>query len=392
MNRTKNLIGSFAKNKSGGFTIPFAVSVSMLVLGIAVAMDFRHMASTRATLNDLADAAALAGAKVAELDDSERREIVKQMLLSNELTRGRAFGLGEPNIEFDDDTREVRVRLNANLDTLMSGIIGSENMNVSGNSVVGYQTLEIDPVSIAFALDVSGSMGDVTTDGRTKIEVLKTATASLFDAIEDSLPDSTLLHQKIRSGMTAYNTFMVEEFPMNSGWAGLEANVNSLVADGGTNSTPALQNAYDQLKNDTVQPDNLRQFVIFMTDGDNNMPEWDEDSAELCWQMRNEGIEIFSVAFAAPDKGQYLLVDCASPNGTSKGNNGNNGNNNNNGTGPGNNGQGHAYGHFKGKKDLDDRKKDKTEYYFDAENAQAFEDAFKAIGKEIGELNIAIKR
>ncbi|NNC36386.1 MAG: VWA domain-containing protein [Hyphomonadaceae bacterium] len=399
MKQFRKSFGEFAKDECGGFAIAFAVSVAMLILGIAVSMDFRHMASTRATLNDLADSAALAGAKIADIDDDERREIVEEMIETNAKTNGRAFSLGEPTIIFDDDAREVTVRLDASLEMLMMGMTGNKNMNLSGTSVVGYQTLEIDPVSIAFALDVSGSMGDVTTDGRTKIEVLKTSTASLFDAVEDSLPDPSLLEDKIRSGMSAYNTKMVEEFPMDYGWSGLESDVNALVAGGGTNSTPALQNAYNQLKNDPVQPDNLRQFVIFMTDGDNNQPVWDEESAELCWQMRNEGIEIFSVAFAAPDKGQYLLVDCASPNGTKKGkkgkkgNNGNgNGNGNGNNSGPGNNGQGNAYGHFKNKKDLEDRKKDKSDYYFDAADAKAFEDAFKSIGQEIGELNIVIKR
>ena len=84
-----------------------------------------------------------------------------------------------------------------------------------------------------------------------------------------------------------------------------------------------------------------------MTDGDNNRPEWDVSSQQVCDRMKADNIEVFTVAFAAPSKGRALLEYCAS--------------------------------------------EDKDDYFFDASNAAAFKEAFREIGKEIVERSVRIK-
>jgi len=147
--------------------------------------------------------------------------------------------------------------------------------------------------------------------------------------------DKAKLAKALRTGMSAYNTELVNRLDMDYGWDGLEDAVDDLIADGGTNSVPALQNSYDQLladrvfrKNQGEDISNLIEYVIFMTDGDNNMPEWDDESAAICEAMKNDGIELFSVAFDAPEKGEALLLDCASSNAGQPNSNGDNDNDN----------------------------------------------------------------
>ena len=142
--------------------------------------------------------------------------------------------------------------------SFFSGILGEDLLNVSAKSIVSYKTEKVDPVTIAFALDVSGSMGwgtigtGNTATGTPKIDVLKQSTKILFNELEAGTPNPDLLPDSIRTGMSAYNTSLVDIQDMNWGWTHLEGAVDGLFAQGGTNSTPALDNAYKQIKDDRV--------------------------------------------------------------------------------------------------------------------------------------------
>ena len=174
----------------------------------------------------------------------------------------------------------------------------------------------------------------------------------MFVEIEDQVDDPRELVKSMRTGMSSYNTFIRSRDTMKPGWRNVNAAVNRLTAGGGTNSTPSLQFAHNQILNDrrARQSDpnfagrSTKEFVIFMTDGDNNRPEWDDSSRAICDAMKNDSIEVFTVAFAAPTKGRILLENCASS--------------------------------------------DKDDHFFDASNAAAFKEAFREIGKELSLIHI----
>ena len=52
--------------------------------------------------------------------------------------------------------------------------------------------------------------------------------------------------------------------------------------------------------------------MIFMTDGDNNRRSDDTVTKQHCDRIKNDGIEIYAVAFQAPRRGRDLLRYCAS--------------------------------------------------------------------------------
>jgi|GEM_PF-1132538 len=400
-----SLIKKYKKNTDGGFAVSFSIFSTILILAIAVSVEWGRMSAMQAQLQNLADGAALAGAVATQNETKDRKKIVKAFVEVNGGTYLSEL-IDNPKIVFDDDNGKVHVDLNASFNTFFIPFFGKKAIDIASTSSASYAIDEFHPVSIAFALDVSGSMGSPTTDGQIKIDVLKDSITGLFDTIETSSQDAKGLKDVIRTGMSAYNTAMVSEYPMSEGWLNLEFSVDDLIANGGTNSVPALQNSYDQLQGDRIYRtakgqdiSKLREYVIFMTDGDNNQPEWDDESIQICKDMRAENIEVFSIAFNAPSNGQLMLIDCASFNDQqkNKGNNGNSGNGNNgngNGnSGPGNNnnydpskcmgngskGKGKALGHC-----------DKSDYYFDAEDAEAFLAAFEKIGADITESYIRL--
>jgi len=404
----------YKENEDGNFAIMFSVFMGILFLGVAVVIESARMYSNYGTLQDMADSAALSGAYIANTDPAGREDSVRESIRVHQAYIPDLGLATNAVVEFNDETEEVSVVIPRTFRSFFGGILGTKNLMVSSKSIVSYKSEAVDPLSIVFALDVSGSMREKTDIGAVKIDVLKQSVTLLFEELEESTPRPDLLDDALRTGMSAYNTEIVSEQPISKGWKHLRGSVDNLVAAGGTNSTPALQSAYDQLtydrtvrtsQNPKFDVNDLREYVVFMTDGVNNQPIWNEESTQLCETMRAEGIQIYSIAFAAPELGQLLLIDCASWN---------------TGAPPedleedealdaldvtdasydvdskclnnGAKGKGKALGHCKDKKDKKEKKRaSKSNYYFDADDAEAFKNAFVLIGQEIAQNTIRVK-
>lgn len=384
----------FINNEDGNFAIIFALAVSTVMLAVGVAMDSANLIKAKEDLQGIVDSAALAGANQSDLSPDDRLKLVEQIILENAQGRYPDI-LSNVTIDFDDINEEVTVSANHNEKLLFSGFIGRDEMEVAPKTTVSYKAEKLTPLTMVFALDTSGSMRNPSDSGEIKIDVLKSATGILFDELRANTRNAAQLDNSLRTGMSSYNTNLVDSQPLDWGHDHLEAAINAMFADGGTNSTPSLQYAYDQLRNDRsfrqandskFRLKDLREYVLFMTDGDNNQDIFDEDSLALCQTMRGEGIEIYSVAFTAPDKGKLLLLDCASFSADKTEPRHRRGKTNKCGN-AGTNGNGRAIGHC-GDHDLES---EKAGYYFDASRADEFRAAFAEIGREISPSNVRIK-
>lgn len=380
----------------------FSLSLSVMLVGIAVAMDWAKLSSSRQMLRDIADGAVLAGAIHADANRADRVGEVKAYLemYADELARLNMHG--EPVIVFDDTTDRVSVTINARQPLMLGGLLGQAEKDVTGSSTANYATDNVDPISIAFALDVSGSMGNTTTDGQVKIEALKRAVPALFRAIERGAKNPQMVKNATRTSVATYNTALVDSYAMEDGWDHLRAKMTGLAAQGGTNSTPALAYAYDQLKTDRTRHEkdgqnlkNLREYVIFMTDGDNNQDVFDETTQDLCAQMKGDGVVIYSIAFAAPTKGELLLLDCASENTQPEEGVTGDANKCRNVGGEGIDGQGQCPVVSEDLTQLDhqdiaDAEDAKSAHYYDAANAANIKKAFEDIGRKIASSTIRL--
>ena len=227
-------------------------------------------------------------------------------------------------------------------------------------------------------------MNRQSSSGGSKIDALQHSVEAMFDVIEDTAPRKDILQTKIRTGMTAFDIDLVAEhtIPMGFGWTTVEHEVFSLKPGGDTNTTPAFNLAFQMLANDTHNPDNLRKFIILMTDGENDDLAENANTILLCNQAKAQGILVFSIAFEAPQLGQDLLRACASGDNeisseseiqtvSLSANLGRQGN-----PAP----------------VADDAATDGGQFYFDAQNAHELEAAFRQIGEEIGKFEPRIIR
>ena len=403
------LFKRYLKDESGQFAIMFAVVSTMLLSGVMVAVDIGNMVKTKTKVAAITDSAALAGANM--FDNPAREEIVLKYLEENSASGLKGYFNGDPIIQFDDASGEVSVSMNTTVEMAFADILGFGDRDIHYKSVAGYPNT-MDPLTIAFALDVSGSMGGMTSDGVVKLAALKDASSKMFEEIEGAVRNKASIDKYVRTGLSAFHNSLAAEHAMSWGFVDVDAAIQGLTFGGSTNTLVALENAHKQILDDrafrrTANPginlNALDEFVIFMTDGSNTASDpivLDEDSYQSCVAMREDGIEVFAVAFTAPAEGQLLLMDCASLDDETEDRQASNARNERNRCGQNaderrrhntNNDRGRTQSEAALENCRDRIVKDKKEHYFDAADAQSFEEIFKIIGQKINESAIRIK-
>lgn len=252
---TKNLL----KDVRGNVAMMFGLSLMATMIAVGAAYDYSNIASAKRTLQDIADSGALAGAAVARTKGVQRQKVARQDIDNNMITRGDFSLNGDPSIVFDDAAAEIAVTINSSVKTIFGSMFGLKDVRVGVTSKTGYGIEKMSPLSVAMALDVSGSMswdgptppaGTVLPEAQ-KITALKTAVGAMFQTLYDKSENPSLLVSTIRTGYGAYNTALAEREPMRAGYSATVNDIDDLVAGGGTNSTPAFQYAYDQLLADS---------------------------------------------------------------------------------------------------------------------------------------------
>ncbi|WFU01099.1 pilus assembly protein TadG-related protein [Rhizobium sp. CB3171] len=241
----------------------------------------------------------------------------------------------------------------------MTRMLGLTTMNVgaSSTSVSGNNTsTQKNPLSMYFVLDRSGSMDEPTdtvnteqptttytyactttnskgktvnstctgtqTNYYTKLQSLKIATANLAAQLNTADPNSMY----VRTGADSYNSSAQTPTALAWGTSGVTSYVNNLTASGTTNSAPAFTAAVTALTMASTTPGltneqlqhknkngstNPSTYIVFMTDGDNNVASADANTKIQCDAARTAGIHVYTIAFMAPANGQALLKYCA---------------------------------------------------------------------------------
>ncbi len=304
-----------ASDTSGNVAMIFGITAVPMLVALGMAVDMGNASRAQQKLAGMVDAMALASAKGHW--DVNNRSAVAQKFLDANLTDGYGPGLTvtDVSVTFNDETRKVAVTVTADVPTLMMGIAGIDKLTTSVRSTVSYEVHASEPVSLGMVLDVSGSMG-----WNNKIGTLRTAATSLLDRLKLADPDD----EYVRSGLVSYYSSIRNTESMDWGIDHTRSVVQTLYASGGTRSTAAFDRVSDWLLDPIEDTEHesqpvhegteyeLHKFMIFMTDGDNNYSSDDTATKALCDEAKDEGIEIFAVAFEAPWRGRQLLEYCSS--------------------------------------------------------------------------------
>ena len=324
---------SFLRNTAGNFAVITALGLSFVMAAAGVAVDASSLMQLRAELRDVSDAAALAAAISANKKDQygnavDREAAARAAIKANSFNLGPSVTLGEPIIKFDDEKQEVNVFVSAKKSLFFATILNLDTRPVEAVSAASYRISEVNPVSFAFVVDVSGSMGwcpgqpngssPCPVGEQPRIETLRQATGILFGQIEGNNVHIDILKDKVRTGAWTYRATAAASIDINDGWNHVQNFIDSNKTNpsGGTHSTDAFEAALLALNEEVniVNDPNLKRFIIFMTDGANNDVASTLETQQFCQKAKEDGVSIFAVAFAAPIEGENLLLQCASPN------------------------------------------------------------------------------
>ena len=350
------------RDRDGNFGILTALSIPVLVAAGGMAIDVTNMSLSHSQLQEATDAAALAAA-TALADGSVTTTTAKDLgnnfvlgqmsnYLAGDANATSALKSGTSTIVTSSSNSSggtsYTVAVNASYSmsvNSMSRLLGLQSMSISASSSTTSGTaVQKTALSMEIALDKSGSMllntnvidktqtscAQYYTDGNylyqypgqpspcyiKKIDALKTAVGNLLDQLDAADPKS----QYVRTAAIAWSS-QVDSYS-NLAWGTKTTRTNvvsGLNASGGTESNAPMQKAYNAVTSAaeaTTQSNGgnktFQKYIVLMTDGENNDSSSDQKTLATCKAAKDAGVQIYTVAFMAPTRGQALLSACAS--------------------------------------------------------------------------------
>ena len=310
---------SFICDVAGNIAPLFAVLTIPIFFAAGSMVDYSMFINNRDKVVSAADAAIIgAAAKVGQEGNLEDREDTLERLTAEiepfiraNLDVYEALNLNIENIDYNTDDYMVDLQVTFAHPTSFMQLAGINQLETTVNTAVQIGKAQETPFSMFLILDESGSMN---SNGR--MDALKTAVSEMSSQFELADPE----HKFIRLGAVSYDN--KTSAPIGFQWGSLHANAytQNLVANGGTDSSGAMGIAHNSLSGNaeaeihaTKHDITPRKLIVFMTDGNNNRVISDTETIDHCDNAKSlENIEIYSVAFQAPARGQQLLANCAS--------------------------------------------------------------------------------
>jgi Flp pilus assembly protein TadG len=233
------------ENTDGSVTIMFAFCASVILLSLVVSVDYARAILVSQKLTLALDAAALAGAKLLDVDgisDGAVKDRANKFFAAEVTNIGSqrvTYSLMSPDVNRSQST--VKTEVAATIKTYFGGFVGIPSIQLNKSSTVSYKMRKIE---LAMALDVTGSMADVPAgDVRSKIESLQVSSKDLVDALfARSINDNN-----IRIALAPYSSGVNAGSYAGSVTNGLLSNGCVVERSGANNTTDAPASGVDSL-------------------------------------------------------------------------------------------------------------------------------------------------
>lgn len=202
----------FKANNSGNMAIIFSLSLVPLFAGIGAAVDLVNFSRVETTLQEAADAAALAGAASKKMSaPGQITQIVNDYIAIN---HGSELLAAAPKVVegIDSTTGAFKVTVTGEVKTFFMGVVGIPTMNAVAISAVNFG---IQGMEVALVLDNTGSMAG------SKLDSLKIAAKSMVQILNDAKAD----YSDLKFGLVPFSKYVnVGTWNWNASWVNAPTN------------------------------------------------------------------------------------------------------------------------------------------------------------------------
>ena len=198
-------VRDFRNDERGSIAIIFSLVIIVFCLFAGLAVDFSRLILAKRTLQDCADAAALAAGRtlVNGSNTAEADAIIvgKAYFADNGKQLARAGAVSPiPDIYPDKNTNSVVVQATGNVPLTFMALAGYPSMAIPVSSTVTFDNKDIE---VGMALDITGSMNQFPPGGGPrKIDGLKFAFKKFAETLVPATPQATHL---VRVGVVPFS-------------------------------------------------------------------------------------------------------------------------------------------------------------------------------------------
>lgn len=323
------LLKNYRSEISGNIAVLSAIVLPVALILVGAAVDMSRLHSTSRFLQDTVDNVALAAISDPDLSELDQKLVAEESLRGLETELGFDIVVLSETVTLSDQGDTATVEVAVDVPQFFGGLLGQSSRRVVNTGVATRSgNGNVEPTSIVFVLDASGSM-NAQFGSSTRIGVLKDTVQNIF-ANFDATVDA---EARLRTGVYAYNWGIRDEHSnsLDNGWSTSVDRVNSLGLGNATIPTQALEVAVDDLisEHSTFGSEARRKVIVFMTDGEvddhlnmngrnsiyhpyNGGPgSFTERTVQACARAQDAGITVIAVSLGAPLEGRQVLQDCA---------------------------------------------------------------------------------
>src|SRR3569623_354284 len=171
-------LAAFGRERSGNVAITFALAALPLVATVGAAVDYTQANQAKAALQGALDSAALMLSRDAATLSTSDLNTKAQSYVQAMFNQPQAKNIAVTAAYSNSGGSKVVVNGTASVPTVFMGIIGVNNVTISGSSTTAWGTTRL---RVALVLDNTGSMA---SDG--KMTALKSATKELLPQLKNA--------------------------------------------------------------------------------------------------------------------------------------------------------------------------------------------------------------
>ncbi len=232
-NWAAHIFSQYSKDKSGSFTVFWALTLSTILMLVGAAYDMNAATTAKAKAQNLADTIALTAAINIKANDGlpqsdaegyvhDKTYNLAELGLNIDPYVKTNATLARENwakVTYNEDEGQLTVVITGNAKTPFMSIFGVNELPFTSSATVDYAVDDINnSLSLTLVLDISGSMYYYDETGTKRIDAMQVAAIKLMQDLETLVAGQEDNGRILRTGMLPYWSYIWWPDVVNMKW------------------------------------------------------------------------------------------------------------------------------------------------------------------------------